>query len=141
MKIFFTGESVKCHSLIQRKLTDSPVKNIFHWFYQWKLTDLTVKFFLLVNQWKGKSLIQSVKIWLIWIYRILNSGFNHPHVSLITWYKNNWITWLLLNSRRGLRKHSLFCKFYYVLRIEIWRDNEWIWKENETYLIFRFGTL
>ena len=35
---------------------------------QWKLTDLTVKnMFSLMNQWKGKSLIESVKILLIQI--------------------------------------------------------------------------
>ena len=39
-----------------------------NWFDQWKLTNITVKnIFSLVNHWKGKSLISSVKIWLIHI--------------------------------------------------------------------------
>ena len=37
----------------QRKLTDSPMKNILHWFDQWKLTYSLVKNILhWFDQWK-----------------------------------------------------------------------------------------
>ena len=79
---------------------------IFHWFNQLNVTDLAVKnMFSLMNQWKGKTLIQSVKIWQIQI------GTSQMHAQknyLIEWKEKIYSKDFLL-----IQTKDLF-EFYYI---------------------------
>ena len=67
------------------KISWFTVKIFFHWLNQRKLTDLTVEntFSLMKrDQWKGKLLVQSVKILLIQIYRVRYTFCTYTHMHL-----------------------------------------------------------
>lgn len=76
--------------------------------------------------------ISTLLIRLVLIYQS-----THSHVSHLTWYKNNWITWLLLDLQWDLRRHSSYCKNWFCRfqffwkYISVWRD----WKLKTLYNI------
>ena len=101
------------------------MRNVFRCFSQWRLTDLAVSYmFSLVNQWTGKSLIQSVKIWLIPFWRVFMSFLSKGILKLGKMYWNFWIflnimelNWIFKKSILKLPKcNRIFIKCIVKLR-------------------------